>query len=322
MNTPTDGRDGGLHVVLGTGPLGTAVKRAVLRRSDEARVRLVDRSGTARSESRVEGRSGDLTDHERAREVCADASVVYFCTQPAYTEWPERFPPLLSGAVEGAAAAGAVLVAAENLYAYGPVEGPITEDLPHDPVGPKGRTRAAMTRTLLDAHEAGRVRATIGRASDFYGPGVTDSVVGERVFARILAEKPVYLLGNLDAPHTYTYVEDFGEALVTLGADERAWGEVWHVPSAGTLTTREFVELVFEVAGKEPRIRRIPTWLFRVVAQFRPLLREIRETLYQFEEPFVVDHSKFDGAFGADPTPHPEAVAATLEWYRDRDPAA
>jgi nucleoside-diphosphate-sugar epimerase len=312
--------EGDLHVVLGTGPVGTAVARAVLDRDPDARVRAVNRSGTAAAglAGRVELRGGDLADRGTAREACAGASVVYFCVQPAYTEWPERFPPLLEGAIEGAAAADAVLVAAENLYAYGPVEGPLVEDLPYEPVGPKGRTRAAMARTLLDAHEAGRVRATIGRASDFYGPGVTDSTVGERVFARALAGKPVYLVGDPDAAHTYTYVEDFGDALVTLGAEEAAHGEAWHVPNPETLSTREFVRRVFERAGTEVRIRTVPGWLFRVVAQFNPTLREVRELLYEFEEPFVVDHSKYEAAFGAEPTPHREAIEATLAWYRER----
>jgi nucleoside-diphosphate-sugar epimerase len=307
-------------VVLGTGPVGTAVARAVRDRESAARVRTVNRSGTATLDpvAPVERRGGDLTDRGTARELCAGASVVYFCAQPPYTEWPERFPPLLEGAIEGAAAADAVLVAAENLYAYGPVEGRLTEDLPHEPVGPKGRTRAAMTRTLLEAHEAGRVRATIGRASDFYGPGVTDSTVGERVFARALDGKPVYLVGDPDAPHTYTYVGDFGEALVTLGAEEAALGEAWHVPNPETLSTREFVRLVFELAGTDAGIRTVPSWLFRVVAQFNPTLREVRELLYEFEEPFVVDHSKYEVAFGAEPTPHREAIRATLAWYRDR----
>jgi nucleoside-diphosphate-sugar epimerase len=308
--------DDPLHVVLGAGPLGLAVVRALRER--EGRVRVVNRGSPVAVAGDVEHATGDLADPEQAVELCAGASVVHFCAQPPYTDWPAAFPPLLDGAIAGAEAADAVLVAAENCYAYGPVDGPLTEDLPADPAGPKGETRARMTETLFDAHEAGRVRATAGRASDFYGPGVTESVVGERVFEPALEGRPVYLLGDPDAPHTYTYIDDFARALVTLGGDERALGEVWHVPSAETPTTREFVELVCAVAGTRARVRTVPSWLFRVVAQLSPMLRELRETSYQFEAPFVVDHSKFATTFGADPTPHEEAVRATLDWYRER----
>jgi len=169
----------------------------------------------------------------------------------------------------------------------------------------------------MEAHEEGRVEVAIGRGSDFFGPGVTQSMMGERVFPSVLEGKTVNVLGDPDALHTYTYIEDFGRALVRLGIEDAAVGEVWHVPSAETLTTREFVERAFEVAGTDPKIRRMPSWMFRVVSTVSSELRELRETMYQFEDPFVVDHSKFAEAFGADPTPHGDAIERTLEWYRN-----
>jgi hypothetical protein len=64
--------------------------------------------------------------------------------------------------IEGAAA-GARLVFGDNLYAYGPVDGPRTEDLPYQARGPNGRVRARIAETLMRAHGSGRIRATIGR---------------------------------------------------------------------------------------------------------------------------------------------------------------
>jgi nucleoside-diphosphate-sugar epimerase len=125
------------------------------------------------------------------------------------------------------------------------------------------------------------------------------------------------VLGNPDAPHTYTFVDDFAAALVTLGAREEALGEVWHVPSAPTLSTREFVRLVF-AEGREPRLRVMPRALLVLLATVNPTLRAVREVAYQLEQPFVLDHSKFAGAFGAQPTPHAEAIRATVGWYRTR----
>jgi hypothetical protein len=41
--------------------------------------------------------------------------------------------------------------------------------------------------------------------------------------------------------------------------------------------------------------------------------------LYQWERPFVLDASKLQHAFGPlEPTPHPQAVATTVAWFRER----
>lgn len=302
------------HVVLGTGPLGASVVRA-LRERDES-VCAVNRSGDADLPDEAEVVAADLSETEVARRVCEGATVVYFCVNPPYGEWPTLFPPLLDNAIAAAEHAGARLVVGDNCYMYGPVDGPLTEDLPYEATGSKGETRAAMAEAAMAAHEEGRVEVAIGRGSDFFGPGVTQSMMGERVFPNALDGDTVNVIGDPDALHTYTYIEDFGRALVTLGTEDEAVGEAWHVPSAETLATREFLERVFEAAGTDSKIRQMPSWMFRLLSTVSSDLRELRETRYQFEEPFVVDHSKFADAFGADPTPHAEAIERTLAWYR------
>ncbi len=187
----------------------------------------------------------------------------------------------MQGVLEGASASGARVVYADNLYAYGPVTGPLTEELPYRATGPNGRVRAALADELMAAHAAGRVRATIGRASDYFGPWGLQSTAGDRLFLPALAGKPAQVLGDPDQPHTVTYLADFARALVTLGADERALGEVWHVPSAETLTTREFAALVYEVAGHPARLRVLPSPLLAALAFVSPMLRAVREQQYQ-----------------------------------------
>ena len=187
----------------------------------------------------------------------------------------------MTGVLDGAAATGARVVYADNLYAYGPVAGPLTEDLPYRATGRNGRVRAVLAGEVMTAHETGRVRATIGRASDYYGPAGRQSTAGERLFVPALAGKPVQVLGDPDQPHTFTYLADFARALVTLGTDERAFGEIWHVPSAETLTTRQFVTLVYEVAGYPARLRVLPPALLAGLALVSPMLRAVREQQYQ-----------------------------------------
>jgi len=307
--------DNELDLVIGTGPLGMAVMRELLSRG--MRVRLMNRSGHAHVPEGVEVVKGDITASAGAREVCQGATVVYHCANAPYTEWPQRLSPIMDGIIQGAGAIGAKLVYGDNLYMYGPVSGQIREDLPYAATGRKGHVRAQIASTLMEAHKSGKVRATIGRASDFFGPGVVVSAVGEKVFAPALAGKAANILGDPDLPHTYTFIDDFAKGLVTLGQHEKALGQGWHVPSAETLPTRQFIELIFEEVGKTPKIRTAPSWLVSLLALFSPMMRELKEMLYEFEEPFIVDHSKYERAFGSDTTPHREAIRQTLEWFRE-----
>ena len=304
-----------LHVVLGTGPLGLAVARHLAARGD--RVRAVNRGGRADLPSGVEVVGANVAEAADARRACDGAAVVYHCANPPYAKWPELHPPLMEAIIEAAGAAGARLVFGDNLYAYGPVDGPLTEDLPSLARGPNGRTRARIAETLMRAHAAGRIQATIGRGSDFFGPHAHLSTVGDRVFARAIAGKPAQLLGNPDVPHTVTYIEDFARALVTLGERDEALGQVWHVPSPETVTMRLFVQMVFESAGQPPRLRAAPRWGIAMAALLNPTLRAVKEQLFQSERPWVVDSSRFEQAFGLTAMPLQDAVAATVAWFRN-----
>jgi nucleoside-diphosphate-sugar epimerase len=210
-------------------------------------------------------------------------------------------------------------VSLENLYGYGPTGGqPITEDLPLAATTVKGRTRAAMSRQLLEAADAGRVQIAIGRASDFFGAGVTDSTLGERVFANAVAGKRADFIGNPDLPHTYSYIPDIAAGLATLGTDPRAVGEVWHLPGPATVSTRELLDVVAGQVGHQVGVRSVPKLALRVLGLVNPTLRELAETRYQFVEPFVLDVAKYRATFGTAGTPLDDAVAATLAWYRTR----
>jgi nucleoside-diphosphate-sugar epimerase len=315
----TDNRE--LHVVFGTGAVGMSVMDELIRRGSR-RVRMVNRSGRTSVPEGVEVVGGDATDEAFAREASKGASVVYFALNPPYNKWPELFPPLQAGVLEGAASAGAKLIAMENLYMFGPTGGrPITEDLPHAPNTRKGRVRAMMSKELMEAHRSGKVRVAIGRASDFFGPRVLVSAAGEQVFGRTVEGKSAQVAGDPDQPHTYSYAPDIGRGLVILGEHEEALGQAWHLPSPETLTTRQFVEMIFEEVGKPARVQAAPKILLRAMGLFNPGMREIIEMLYEFEEPFVVDASRFEREFGEQATPLREAIQHTVRWYREERPA-
>ena len=247
--------------------------------------------------------------------------MVYHCASPRYTQWPELFPALTSSILGAAVSSGAKLVFADNLYAYGPVDGLLREDLPAVARGRKGRTRVEMAAQLLGAHRDGRARVVIGRASDYYGPRGTGSTAGETVFGRILAGKKPQWTGRLDQPHTFHYLPDIARGLLVLADRQEADGQVWHLPAAGPLTAQQFFDMIAQAAGQPVPVRAsvASPGLLAMAGIFSPLLREMRETTYQFRAPFVIDASKFEAAFGhLEPTPHRDAVQRTVAWYRSR----
>jgi nucleoside-diphosphate-sugar epimerase len=313
--------NGELHVVFGTGAVGMSVMDELVQRGPR-RVRMVNRSGRVRVPHSVEVVGGDATDEAFAREASVGASVVYFALNPPYNKWPELFPRLQAGVIEGAVSAGAKLIAMENLYMYGPTDGrPITEDLPYAANTRKGRVRARMSEELMEAHKSGRVRVAIGRASDFFGPRVLASAAGEQVFGRAVEGRSAQVAGDPDQPHTYTYAPDIGRGLVILGEREEALGQAWHLPSPETVTTREFVEMIFEEVGKPARLQAAPKIVLRALGLFNPGIRETIEMLYEFEEPFVVDDTRFEREFGEQATPLREAIQRTVRWYGHERPA-
>jgi nucleoside-diphosphate-sugar epimerase len=313
---------GDLHVIFGTGPLGRAVMRTL--REGGRRVRMVNRSGSADVPEGVEVLAADVTgDAAGARRACEGAAVVYNCTNAPYHRWPELLPGLFGGILDAAAAAGARLVVGDNVYMYGEVDGPITEDLPYRPTTKKGRIRAEVAEAMLAAHRAGRVEVAIGRASDFFGPFVTDGgMIGSRAIVPAMRGKAAGLIGNIDLPHTYTFIEDFGRALVILGERPEAAGQAWHVPNAPAVTTRQLMTMVFEELGRPPRMRTMGRGMLRLAGLFVPEAREMIEMLYEFEKPFVVDGSRFERTFGLTPTPLRGAVTSTVAWYRTHFGAA
>jgi len=306
-----------VNVIFGSGPLARATMRALLKRDKV--IKMVNRSGKRSADipASVEIVAGDAYNTEFTRTVTKGAAVVYQCAQPQYQEWVSKFPPLQAAILEGAAANGAKLIAGENLYMYGDTNGqPLHENLPYTACTRKGKVRGEMSDVLMEAHRTGKVRVAMARGSDFYGPGVLGSALGERTIVPLLQGKPAEVTGALDLPHTFTYISDFGEALAILGEHDEALGQAWHVPNAPTLTQRELVTLLFNEAGLEPKFTVMGKLMLAIGGLFIPAAREMIEMAYEFEKPFIVDSSKFINAFGNNATSQDTAVKETIAWYR------
>ena len=309
--------DNPLHVIFGSGQVGLHL--AARLAGQGLAVRTLSRHRPASLAEGVDWTAVDATDPEAAIDAAKGAEVIYQCLNAPYTRWPELFPPLQRNVLNAAARHGALLVTLENLYGYGPTGGkPMTEDLPLAATTSKGRTRAAMTSELLEAAGSGQARIVIGRASDFFGPGVTETTLGERVFGHALAGRRADFIGRPDLPHTYSYVPDIAAGLATLGTDERAEGQIWHLPGPQTVTTRRVLDLVAIEVDQPVGVRNVGKIALRALGLVNPLMRELAEMSYEFEQPFVLDTTKYVSTFGPAGTPLATAVSDTVAWYRTR----
>lgn len=305
-----------LHVVIGaSGSVGAALVRELRRR--KANVRAVSRHLPDVLPDDTEWVQGDVASHGDRERIFEGAGVVYLAAQPFYTRWLADFPLMVEGAIAGAAGVDAVLVHADNLYMYGPCESALSEQTPERATGKKGMLRARIAARLLSAHRSNEVRAAIGRSADYFGPGVGGSVTGDALFFDALAGRRAMWLASLDVPHALSYIDDVARALVTLGTRPESLGEVWHLPVESPITGRSFLSHLFEAADQPPRIGVHSRLAISFVSLFSTFIREVKETMYQWDRPFLVDDSKFRSAFGPfETTPLPEAIRRTVEWYQ------
>ncbi|NJM09045.1 hypothetical protein HC891_26880 [Candidatus Gracilibacteria bacterium] len=313
-----------LHVVYGSGPVGTAVVEELIRRGK--RVRVATASGQRKHlPVAVDVVQADATSAADARRVTRGA------TQRVQRDEPARLSALAS-AIPALAARCASGCSGQRrtfdrdgkpVYVRAAHGASMHEDMPMRGVGLRSTTRRAMTEELFAAHRSGNVRAVSVRASDLFGPHVTESLVGERLFAPLLAGKSVPLLARLDVRHSVSFIADVGRALVEVGADDNAYGRAWHAPNAPAVTLREFIALVAEEAQLTPQVSALPRPAVRallpILALFTPQLRGLEENIYIAYESYIVDHSRYTQHFGDHATPLREAIRTTIAWYRGQN---
>jgi nucleoside-diphosphate-sugar epimerase len=299
-----------LHIVVGAGPVGRSA--AIELASEGHDVVLASRSGTGPEIAGVRRVAADAADADRLTELATGAVALYNCINPpSYDVWTTYWPPVAAAFLEAAERSGATLVIASCLYAYGPVDEPMVEGMPDAGTGTKARIRALMWADALAAHEAGRITAVEVRGSDYMGPWITSAHVPQ-VTARALSGKAVRMFGRVDLPHSFTDVRDMGRALAAVAQAPRTWGRVWHAPTNPAVTQTQAVADVCRAAGKDPvTVRAWPWALLGIGGRVVPLLREMRETEYQFQRPYVLDSSAISRELGLEPTPWDEVCRAT-----------
>ena len=298
-----------LHVVTGAGPVGWTVAEQLAAQGHS--VRVLTRSGSGPEHPMIERRVVDI-ESDDLRPHLSGATAIYHCTHVAYenTVWRNKLVAMENRVLD--AAAGTVVAFPESLYAYGRVDGPIREDSPRD-----ARFRKLGVRTqLLAARDAHSTPTVSVAASDFYGPRVLTSHMGERVIAPILAGKPVRVLASADLPHSFTYVPDLAAAMITAAASPSLWNTVLHAPTAPAVSQRAMIEM-FSAAAQlpSPKVGTIPAWALRLLSAVPGPMKELGDTLYQFRYPYVLDSGRSEAILGQQPTPLADGTAATMAWW-------
>ena len=301
-----------MYLVIGAGAIGGRVAHSLA--SQNHQVVVVSRRG--RAVSAATSVAVDAADEIALSRLAQGATAIFNCANPAYHRWPTDWPPIAASGMAAAESSDATLVTLSNLYAYGHVVAPMT---PHTPLGAdyaKAQVRARMWTDALAAHQAGRLRACEVRASDFIGPG-SQGVFGVRVIPRLLAGKSARVLGSLDQPHSWTYVEDVATTLVECARRPEAWGRVWHVATNAPRTQRQILDDLCDAAGVDRvRSNTAPPVLIRLLGLFSPTVRELPHTLYQFTAPFIIDDSATRAELQLAPTPWGEVLRETINEYR------
>lgn len=313
-----------MSVVVGAGPIGTGVAR--LLAAQGRRVRVVTRTGSGPEIAGVERLAADASNAHALADLAVGAAAIFNCANPPYHRWPTDWPPIAASLLAATESSGAVLVTAANLYVYGPAteslhvaaydrNHPITEETPLATIGKKGRVRRQMWTDALALHQAGRIRAVEIRSSDYVGPG-SQGTIGDRIVTPLLRGKAIWIPGRTDRLHTWTYTEDVARMAVTAADDPRAWGRAWHTPSNEPKTIGEaLADLARHAGAQKPIARTLPYSGLYALGMVSPLMRELRETSYQFRTDFVMDSSAAQRTFGLKPTPWEAVMDAALAPY-------
>ena len=308
-----------VSVIVGAGPIGSALARKLA--ADGHLVKLVTRSGSGPELPQVELATLDASDAAALTRASEGAAAIYNCASPAgYTKWAAEWPPLAAAMLRAATDTGAVLVTFSNLYGYGPVEGAMTRNTPMNPSDYKGEIRKRMWLEALAAHEAGHVRVTEARASDYLGP-TTSAANGmlARYADATFRGRQALVFGDPDQPHSWSYVDDVVATLALLGQDERAWGSAWLVPANPPATIRQVLQQMHRHLDlREPKAASMPGWMLNAIGLVMPVLREVKGQLYQFDRPFVMDSSETTELLGLKPTPWQTVVEVTASAWKTR----
>jgi nucleoside-diphosphate-sugar epimerase len=258
----------------------------------------------------------DLLDYKQTEKAVAGSDIVYLLAGLKYDvkAWREQWPKVMRHTIDACKKHNSKLVFFDNVYAYGHVQGVMTEDTPFNPNSKKGEVRAGIATMLLDEIKRGNLNGMIIRGADFYGPGALLSLTHSTVTEKLKAGKSPQWIGNAKKIHTFTYTPDAGKSVALLANTPSAVNQTWHaLTSKERITGEDYVRIACEIAGRPYKgVASLPKFGVRLVGLFVPVLGEFVEMMYQFENDYIFDSSKAEKELGLKATTYRAGITATL----------
>jgi len=301
-----------MQTILGSGgAIGTPLAKELTAFTDK--IRLVSRNPKKVNEN-DELFPADITDPEQLGKAVAGSEVVYVTVGFEYNlrEWQKNWPPLIRHVIDICRQYNANLVFFDNIYMYDKEYlNRLTEKTPIRPTTKKGKVRAEIATMIMDEIDRGRINALIARSADFYG--IRNSIMVELVIKNMMKDKRAMWFADAGKIHTFTAAEDAAKATALLGNTPDAYNQVWHLPTDNSpLTGKDWIELAARIMNKKPKYSVIPSWVVTVSGLFVPLFKELSEMIYQYEQDYIFNSSKFENRFGYIPVKPEEGIARLI----------
>ncbi len=226
------------------------------------------------------------------------ASVMIVAINPSQYDarvWAETLPPMHRGLIAAAQKTGIKVVVLDALYQYALNQGPLSPSTLQLPSTKKGLVR----KKLIDMWEESGVRPARLCASDFWGPGLSRSLLTSAGLIGLKRGKAVLVVGDPDAPHAFTHVSDVVDALTNLALANDVVDLTFHAPVTH-MTSRRLVELGARSIGVAPKVSKTPGWLLRIVGLFDKNAAGIVEMLPQWTHPYLVDDTGYCRRFNVE----------------------
>jgi nucleoside-diphosphate-sugar epimerase len=299
-----------LQTILGSGGgIGIPLARELKNYTD--RIRLVSRNPKKVNDT-DELFPADVSDLKLIRKAIAGSDVVYVTIGFTYNlkVWQRTWPPFMQEVISSCNKHNSRLVFFDNMYLYAKNAIPfMTEDVPVEPPSEKGKVRKILRDMILNEVEKKNLNAIIARGADFYGPENKNSALILMVASNLIKGKKAQVFGNPDKIHTYTYTPDAAKATALLGNTSDAYNQEWHVPTTKErLTSLDWIELIAKELNTEPKVQKVRVWMIKALGLFVPIMREFPEMLYQYEQDYIFDSSKFEKRFGITATSPAEGI--------------
>jgi nucleoside-diphosphate-sugar epimerase len=306
-----------MFTILGAGgTIGNELVKELAARSEA--IRLVSRNAKL-VPGATEAIAADLSNLDDTLRAVSGSRIVFLVVGLKYDVkvWRELWPRIMHNAIEAAKHANVRLVFFDNVYMYGKVDGPMTEETPFRPCSKKGEIRAQIATNLLNEMKTGGLTALIARSADFYGPRARTGIPNVLAFDKLANGVKASWLDNDSVKHSFTFSPDAARSLVLLADSESAWNQTWHVPTAADPPTgKEFIELVAKELGTQPKYRVLTRPILWAAGWFDTTVRELYEMLYQYEFDYVFDSTKFMQAFRFQTTSYAEGIRTTAQAHR------